>query len=129
MIRGRHLLAPIALALLGACVDTTPIHVEETHKDAAAGTPAECRECVEGEGKPCRFAYDLCLTVPDCPQFHQCVLERGCYTQPLLEDRLACGQPCLDMINLTSTHPGLPGILALNDCTQEECRAECVTPE
>ncbi len=127
MIRARHLAALCSLALLGACVDTTPIHVEETHNDVG-GTSAECRECIEGEGRACRYAYDLCMTLPDCPEFHQCVLERGCYTPALLEDRLACGQPCLDAINLTSTHPGLPAILELNDCTQEGCRGECIAP-
>ncbi len=127
MILGRHLLLSIAVALLGSCVDTTPIHVEETHKDAGAGTSAECRECIMGEGQPCRSAYDQCLALPDCPEFHQCVLERGCYAPAALEDRLACGQPCIDSINLTSSHPALPAILALNDCSQTDCRAQCIT--
>jgi hypothetical protein len=128
MIRGICVLAPFVALLLAACVDTTPIHVDETRNPVAdSGTPLECSDCIMGEGQPCRPAYDLCLTLPDCPVFHQCVIERGCYGQALLEDRLACGQPCLDLINLSSTHPGLPGILALNDCTQEDCRAQCVT--
>ena len=128
MISRRLWFTPIYVALLGACVDTTPIQVDETHEDAGvdSGTPAECVECFTGEGRGCRAAYDLCLSLPDCPEFHQCVLDHGCYGLALLEERLACGQPCLDLIHFTSTHPALPAVLAINECSQTDCRSVCI---
>lgn len=119
-------------ALPFACVDTTPIHVEEEHKDASvnrgadSALAAECRECVMGDGAPCRSDYDLCVSLPGCGEFTDCVFRIGCFSYPLLEDRLACGQPCIDAIGLTSTHPALPGILALNTCTQGPCASACI---
>jgi hypothetical protein len=127
MSRRSHAFTPFVTLLMAACVDTTPIHVDETRVPVSdAGTTAECVQCIEGEGQPCRSAYDLCQSVPDCPLFHACVVELGCYMLPALEDRIPCGQSCIELINLTSTHPGLPGVLAMNDCTQEACRAQCV---
>ena len=129
MSRERKPVVAMLAVLLAACVDTTPIHVEQKPRpDSGADAPVsqECRDCIEGEGQPCRPVYDECMSLPDCPQFHACVLALGCYALSALEDRLACGQPCISSINLTSTHPAINAVIEMNDCTQTECRAACI---
>lgn len=134
MIRRLRTLAAVVLVLVvgRACIDTTPIHVDENSKDASvipgpdSDVVSACRECVTGDGAPCRADYDFCKSQQDCAGFFDCAVDLGCFSFPLLQDRLACGRPCLDAIGFTSVHPGLPGIVRMNECSQAACRSACL---
>jgi hypothetical protein len=116
--------------VLGACVDTTPYDLHE-NKDASAvesGVIEGCRQCVVGDGAPCRASYDKCVPVLNCLNFFECALALGCFQLPNLEDRIACGQPCFKKYAVGSADPLIGPIIAVNACSQIACRKECIGP-
>ncbi|HMJ13859.1 MAG TPA: hypothetical protein VK524_20720 [Polyangiaceae bacterium] len=119
----------LSVVALQACVDTSPIVVNES-KDASvqpdAGTVAACLACVTGDGAPCRAAYDGCVAAPKCVDFIECAFELHCFALLALEDRIRCGEPCLRRFSIGSTDPAIGPILLLNTCSQTSCGKECV---
>lgn len=124
-------------AWLPGCVDTTPLDYSPARRDAAADAPAvdpgviaTCRECVTGEGAPCRSDYDNCAKVETCPELLECLLSDGCFSLRALEDRIACGEPCFDEFGINAgTHPALQAALPMNVCTQGVCQDACLVEE
>src|SRR5262245_25432611 len=87
----------LGACVLGACVDTTP--GEFTPGPEAGVDPllvVACRNCIAGDGAPCRSIFDQCAALQTCPPALGCLIDNGCFTFPTLEERLACGSPCVE---------------------------------
>jgi hypothetical protein len=129
------LLHPLIALVLGACVDTSPLPFTPQTVDPAptdGGTAgdgaaaARCRECVVGEGQPCRSEWDRCRAEPRCEALVECLFVEGCFRIAALEQRIACGDPCFDQIGLSGADdPALTLALPINICTQDTCLEAC----
>ena len=127
-----RLVTVLLLSSVPGCVDTSPLPYEGLARDAsteAGPIDAECRECITGQGAPCREAYDACTAQDRCVDVTECLFVAGCFAVPELLDRIVCGQPCFQEHGiLDQRDPLIAFLLPLNACTLPgaACGAACV---
>lgn len=128
-------LVPFALSiLLGGCVDTSPVaYTPPEPKDAQAvdaagdaGAGLACRQCITGDGAPCRAQYDVCVGTDKCEVVMGCLFDKNCMTFSVVADRINCGLPCLAKYGvLAGIDPATTALAGINVCTIASCKTEC----
>lgn len=128
--------ASILVVVAIACANTTPGEYIPRDEPFADGSGLEasiidsCRVCVEDPTGPCADVYDVCLATDGCPEFVECLIGRGCFNLPELQDRIDCGGPCFEEFNITSaTQPVVIEALPVNACSQNLCADACIIEE
>jgi hypothetical protein len=121
-------------AAVSGCVDTTPGIYVPLERDAGVADAARqgdaqesaCNLCIAGSAGPCRENYDTCQATPRCPMVIQCLLDLECFAFLKIEDRIACGTPCLDKAGpFAGNDPVITELGNLNVCTFTSCTDVC----
>jgi hypothetical protein len=117
--------------LLAGCVDTSPVvYTPPEARDAqavdAAAAALACRQCITGDGAPCRAAYDVCVGTDKCEVVMGCLFDNNCMTFSLVPDRINCGLPCLAKYGvLAGNDKATTALAGINVCTIDSCKTEC----
>jgi len=126
------LVAVFCASPFAACVDTSPLSFHEQEagvSDGAVGDGAvirKCRECIAGDGAPCRPEYDSCTQAAKCPPALDCLLDTGCFEFANFSDRIKCGLPCLQAQGVFSgTDPATTALGQINVCIVASCSKAC----
>lgn len=120
-------------AVLTQCVDTSPLaYVPEKDggsRDGAVGDGAliqSCRQCLAADAAPCRAQYDACAQIPKCTPALDCLLDKGCFESPNIQDRIDCGLPCLQAEGvLAGDDPATQALGQINVCIVVSCSDAC----
>jgi hypothetical protein len=133
MKNGRNVTV-IASILLWGCVDTSPVaYTPPEPKDAQAvdgsgdaGLGLACRQCITGDGAPCRPSYDVCVGIDKCELIMTCLFDKNCMTFTVVADRINCGLPCLSKYGvLAGIDKATTALADINVCTIDSCKTEC----
>jgi hypothetical protein len=130
----------LAVALISACVDTSPIAFDGFDAgttDVAADGHAlaeSCRQCVQAPDEPgpgCAALWAECVAEPRCEVMAECAIDRGCLSLHTVDERTACSLPCADMVGGVTSggDPIVPLILRLNVCSLDACRDACLAED
>ena len=127
MTRARLLFFPVmtaalvtALAVI-ACLDLTPIHVPS--KDSGLLADASCTRCLADD---CTPVLDGCRADPRCAPVLVCLEALSCFDEPVLDQKINCGLPCLEDAGITTTtDPVVDRLQALIQCGQSSCPIDC----
>ena len=120
-----------AVSWLAACVDTSPLDYVPKDTDsgavvADASIQSACSLCITDESGACAAQYQACEGDTKCAALAACGLDAGCFTVPVLQDRIQCFTPCLMQVGvLAGGDPALQLALELNACALASCSQIC----
>jgi hypothetical protein len=107
-------------AAIAACIDTTPVIVNEEHPTPVTSDVktacATCIEVPEDPGPGCGSKYADCQAEPLCIESLECALSRGCFELPEISDLTSCSVQCGDEIGLATDEGAYAAAIALFTC-------------
>lgn len=122
----------VLLVGVTGCVDTSPVDYVAPSYEAGVpddgGAIRACRECLSRENGPCTADYEACADDSKCQPALECIIELKCFAFAQIQDKLACGAPCIAKYDLNSaTDPTVAMLIPINACTAGPCLDACVT--
>lgn len=140
-----------AIAFL-ACVDTTPVTVQEMQIDAAPAlpdatvdvgigdasrdrmdapvevAPSPCVQCLETpdmNGHGCGKEIAACMTNPKCARAIACAMADDCFDRGSSAGLIQCGFPCATDAGITLTDPAIQLAYNVFTCAASNCSGAC----
>jgi hypothetical protein len=124
----------VVAPLVTECVDTSPLAYVPEKNDgglvadggADSALIRSCRQCISGEGEPCRSQFDVCASLEKCVPILDCVLDNGCFKFSELGQRFECGSPCLSAHGvMAGNDPVVTALGQINVCVVNSCSDAC----
>jgi hypothetical protein len=111
-----------------ACVDTEPVVVEESQRDAGVDANGPCGTCVRAPPEPgpgCADLLDDCYDHEPCTLTIDCAFEAGCLELPAIADIIACGIDCSETTGIAQDQEAVTALTTLFTCVVGACAPSC----
>jgi hypothetical protein len=111
----------VAVRLGGACLDVTPIFVDDDAFDPDAG----CLLCLQ-QPSACADIISSCEGDLLCKPTYACMVALGCLDLRTIDDKIKCGLACAQDAGITSVDdPTTAYLINLVACGRQRCTEPC----